>query len=93
MVDALDHGLAVAGDSDRPLSAVGQHLTGHLDTCPSHLKLSLLHCVILTHPHHLSDFLDLAAALTNEGATLAGGDNQSKGDGGAGHSARADQIV
>ena len=47
----------------------------------------------MTHHHHLSDFLDLAAALANEGATLAGGYNQSKGDWGAGHSAWAYQIV
>ena len=77
MVDALDHGLAVAGDSDRPLSAVGQHLTGHLDTGSS----------------HLTDLLDLAASLPNQTAALAGRDHQSEGDGRPGHSPGGDQIV
>ena len=38
VVDALYDRLAVTGDCHRPLCAVGQHLTGDLDTRSSHLK-------------------------------------------------------
>ena len=38
MVDALYDRLTVPRDGDRPLRAVGQHLTGDLDTGPGHLN-------------------------------------------------------
>ena len=44
VVNALRDGLAAPGDGDGSLSAVGQHLTGHLDT----------------GSRHLADLLDLA---------------------------------
>ena len=31
--DALDDGVAAAGDGDRPLCGVGKHLTRHLGQC------------------------------------------------------------
>ena len=39
VVDALYDRLAVPGYCHRPLRAVGQHLTGDLDTGSSHLKI------------------------------------------------------
>ena len=44
VVNALGDGLATPGNGDGSLSAVGQHLTGHLDT----------------GSRHLADLLDLA---------------------------------
>ena len=38
VVDALYDRLTVPRDGDRPLRAVGQHLTGNLDTGPGHLN-------------------------------------------------------
>ena len=77
MIDALNDGLAAPGDGDGSLGAVGQHLTGHLDT----------------GSRHLADLLDLAAPLPYEAAALAGRHDKSEGDGGPGHSAGGDQIV
>ena len=77
VVDALDHRLAAAGDCDRPLGGVGQHLTRHLHRGSGHLP----------------DLLDLAATLPDEGAALAGGHHQAEGDGGPGHCARGYEVV
>ena len=77
VIDALDNSLAATGDGDGSLSAVGQHLTGHLDTGSS----------------HLTDLLDLAASLPYQAPALAGRDDQSEGDGRTGNSPGGDQIV
>ena len=77
MIDALYDGLAATGDGDGSLSAVGQHLTGHLDT----------------GSRHLPDLLDLAASLPDEAPALAGRHDKSEGDGRPGHSAGGDQVV
>ena len=77
MIDALNDGLAAPGDGDGSLGAVGQHLTGHLDT----------------GSRHLADLLDLAATLPYEAAALAGRHDKSEGDGRARHRPGGDQIV
>ena len=77
MVDALYDCLAVPGDGHCPLSAVGQHLTGNLDTGSS----------------HLTDLLDLAASLPYQAPALAGRDDESEGDGRPRHRPGGDQIV
>ena len=96
MVDALYDRLTVPRDSDRPLRAVGQHLTGNLDTGPGHLNICIRISVkqmLNISRGHLSNFLDLAAPFADEGPALAGGDYEAKCDGWAGNSAGADQIV
>ena len=77
MIDALNDGLAAPGDGDGSLGAVGQHLTGHLDT----------------GSRHLADLLDLAAPLSYQAAALAGRHDKSEGDGRARHRPGGDQIV
>ena len=77
MIDALDDSLTVAADGHCSLSAVGEHLAGHLNTGPSHLAY----------------LLDLAATLANQGATLAGGHHKAEGYGRPWHCTRSNQGV
>jgi hypothetical protein len=62
MIYALSDGLARTRYSNCPLGRVGQHLRSYLNGST----------------RHLSNLLDLGAALADEGATLGSGHNQAQ---------------
>ena len=64
VVDALSQRVTAARDGDGALGGVGQHLTGHLDAGAG----------------HLSDLLDLGAALADQRAALRGWHDQTHRD-------------
>ena len=46
--DALDDGVAAAGDGDRPFRGVGKHLTRHLGQCSGIQILQIGNVLLLT---------------------------------------------
>lgn len=76
MVNALRDGFRAAGDGDRALRGIGEHLGGHLDGGPG----------------DLTDLLDLGATLADERAALRGWHDQAKGDGWFRHCSRRHQV-
>ena len=90
VIDALYDGLATPGDGDCSLSAVWQHLTGHLDTGSRHLPdlldLTSSCNISRVRPRQVSSSHN-SSVLTfpDEWAALRGGNDQPESDGRPGH--------
>ena len=55
--DALDDGVAAAGDGDRPFRGVGKHLTRHLGQCSRVQILQIGNVLLLTYQIFFGNYI------------------------------------